>query len=571
MKRTFQWGKSFLFLISSFFMFLQPGLLRGEIQIHRPQGNEIFNCGQTIRIEWSSIGCGDRVRIDLRKEGQVFPLVQRTRNSEGTNRVSLLIPTSTPQGTYRIQIYTITGNSCSARSASFQVRCQTQTSSLTMVSPNGGESIRMETASAVRWTSTGISGNVNLILKKGGRAVKNATVPNTGSAYWMYTGVPAGSDYKFRVESTDGSVFDESNRNFTIQSTSVSPRPAKYIRVESPNGGETWQMAVVGESRATVRWSSSGIPGDVRVVLKKSGSIIRGERVPNTGSTSFSFTGVTPGNDYKIRVREPGTSIIDESDGSFTIQSATLSPQTGGIKPKITAFQINNGATETRNRIVTLNNTATGHPTHYRIEKRRTKTRYWTEWLPYSTAPSTDLPGSCGEETLQLQVKNMNGESEPVGDSIIYVLDTTHNMLAGCVGVCPCTTLRVSGWNNYRILEKIPPTAQLGVPVSCKNPDGNGNYSTIKIVVDSHMLYGQKIVVEFFAGRLLNPGWSLVSIKYRGTSGTYNIRRMPSAGGRDIRFVVSVFTEPNSPTSEFYIDGILVKGPCNKNVEEAFN
>jgi hypothetical protein len=51
---------------------------------------------------------------------------------------------------------------------------------------------------------------------------------------------------------------------------------------------------------------------------------------------------------------------------------------------------------------------------------------------------------------------------------------------------------------------------------------------------------------------------------------TYNIRRMPQVGSRDIRFEVSVWSSVGGASAEFFIDGIVVKGPCHKDVNEAF-
>jgi hypothetical protein len=210
-----------------------------------------------------------------------------------------------------------------------------------------------------------------------------------------------------------------------------------------------------------------------------------------------------------------------------------------------------------------------GNPTHCRW--RNEAAADWTPWAPYADAhPVGKIPDLCGEHTIHFQVKNDNGESNPVSDTIFYVKNAQQTIPAGCLSDCPCQ-MSGSGWNGYRIIERTWTWREPDDPITCSNPDGHGNYQTICITVPSAIVYGQKLVLEFFGSRELNEGWSFVALKYRGTEGTYNIRRMPQVGSRDIRFEVSVWSNVGGASVDFYIDGIVVKGPCHKDVNEAFN
>ena len=451
-----------------------------------------------------------------------------------------------------------------------------QSQTITVTSPNGGENWALGSTQNITWRSSGLRGEVNIQLFKGAQRVGviQSGVPVTaGSFSWVvgnYQGGTAapGTNYKIRIRKPQTEIMDASNRPFTI---SAAAAPSALITVTSPNGGETWFLRVLRGNTATVTWTTQNVSGDVTTVLKKGINPVRSQTFPNTGSCSFSYAGVAEGDDYRIRVESADRSVADESNGNFSIKKETLVPMepkpVHAMVPRITSFRINNGAEQTNSLTITLNNTATGSPTHYRIEKRRTRTLYWTEWFPYSTEPTTDLSGSCGEISLRLQVKNDAGESEPVGDSIIYSFDSERTMPAGCIIACPCRTRGGSGW-TYRCVQGV--SEKETVPFLCTNPDSDGNYQTVEIVVSAFPL-GNKKVFEFFSGRQLNEGWSFVRVKYRGTEGTYNIRRMPRVGDRDIRFEVSVYSSAGGPDVHFYVDGVVVKGPCHKNVDEAFN
>jgi len=332
-------------------------------------------------------------------------------------------------------------------------------------------------------------------------------------------------------------------------------------------------------NNATVTWKSQNVSGDVTVVLKKGGNPVRSQTVPNTGSCSFSYMGVAEGADYRIRVEGADHGAADESDGNFSIKKEVfmrVEPKPGqAVAPRIISFRINNGAEQTNSRTVTLNNVATGSPTHYRVEKRRTRTLYWTEWFPYSTEPTTEFSGNFGEISLRLQVKNDVGESEPVADSIQYV-NPELEYGPGALRVCPCPG-GPSGWKWSAIETSFPQNLSgLGATLTCDDNHA-GCYWAIVIRAEEaeHYLvkYGAKYEFEFFAGRQLNEGWEFVRLEYEGQEGEgkgYRITRMPQPGSRDITFRVRVWVDAGYGSCTFKIRKIVVKGPAGRPVQEAF-
>jgi hypothetical protein len=84
--------------------------------------------------------------------------------------------------------------------------------------------------------------------------------------------------------------------------------------------------------------------------------------------------------------------------------------------PKVTMFRIADGATSTRSRTVTLNNTCTKNPTHYKASENPALTG--VGWKVYSTAPTFRLSAGNGTKTVYFQVKNDGGKSPIVFDTI---------------------------------------------------------------------------------------------------------------------------------------------------------
>ncbi len=92
-----------------------------------------------------------------------------------------------------------------------------------VVSPNGWESWAAGSAQGVRWTSSGLVGNVTIDLYRSGALDINiATVDvSAGTFLWnIPAGLPPGTDYRVRVY--QGSVADDSNADFAITAPLIS-------------------------------------------------------------------------------------------------------------------------------------------------------------------------------------------------------------------------------------------------------------------------------------------------------------------------------------------------------------
>jgi hypothetical protein len=92
---------------------------------------------------------------------------------------------------------------------------------ITVTSPNGGESFPVNTAQTITWTSSNLTGNVKLEFSSDGGVnwtVLNANTLNDGSEGWTTPGTPT-SQGRIRVSALIGSTTDQSNGNFAVTYT----------------------------------------------------------------------------------------------------------------------------------------------------------------------------------------------------------------------------------------------------------------------------------------------------------------------------------------------------------------
>ncbi len=236
----------------------------------------------------------------------------------------------------------------------------TKPSSITLLTPNGGETISIGDTVNVTWKSTELPADstVRISLYKGVELVSTlATVTNSGSYSWQVGERPEGFDYSIRVTSTKSDMLkDNSDRPFMINK--LAP-PETKITVTSPNGNEN---VTVG-STVNITWSSLTFDKDahVRISLYKAGvqvSTIVADTY-NYGTYTWTVGDRETASDYKIRITSISKpTVYDESDLVFTI--------TKPLPPSITVQSPNGGeawsigdAVQIRWSTVSLPSTAT--------------------------------------------------------------------------------------------------------------------------------------------------------------------------------------------------------------------
>jgi Zn-dependent metalloprotease len=90
----------------------------------------------------------------------------------------------------------------------------------------------------------------------------------------------------------------------------------------------------------------------------------------------------------------------------------------------LTSFAINNGASSTDSRLVTLNHGVTGSPTHCKASESPAFTGI--SWRSYVSVPQLILSPGDGTKTVYFKARKADGEVTPVmSDSIVYTEATT--------------------------------------------------------------------------------------------------------------------------------------------------
>jgi len=194
-----------------------------SIVVESPNGSESWQRGTSHNIIWNSFGdVGSGVKIELFKGGVMNLKITSSTSNDGSYVWS--IPSNQAIGSdYRIKITSTTNSSYYDYSNNdFSIAGQ---ASITVTSPNGGESWQRGTSHNITWDSFGDVGpDVRIDLYKGG--VLNlkiiSSTPNNGSYGWS---IPLDqtidSDYLIKIASASNpALFDESDDYFSIDEVS---------------------------------------------------------------------------------------------------------------------------------------------------------------------------------------------------------------------------------------------------------------------------------------------------------------------------------------------------------------
>ena len=205
------------------------------------------------------------------------------------------------------------------------------TPSITVTAPAAGATWNVGSSQIVTWSSSNVTGSVNIKLSTDGGATFPITLglPNTANDDTETITAPnnPSTTCRVRVESASNtSVFGNNPGNFTIQ-TQITPS----ITVTAPAAGATWN---VGSSQ-TVTWMSSNVTGSVNIKLSTDGGatfpITLG--LPNTANdgTETITAPNNPSTTCRVRVESASnTSVFGNNPGNFTIASpgGTCDPAT---------------------------------------------------------------------------------------------------------------------------------------------------------------------------------------------------------------------------------------------------
>ncbi|MBI5220892.1 MAG: hypothetical protein HY978_03620 [Candidatus Liptonbacteria bacterium] len=378
-----------------------PTPTRPTLTVLSPNGGEAWTVGSSQTVTWSSrdLPASHKLSVIRLRSSANNREINLASDVPNTGSAQITVPANLEPGKYTLEIKSYLGSQLvfDASDQPFMVtaqisacplspelactpgqtvrwstdangcripRCEnldTGSPSLTVTSPNGGETFRPEQNITVSWNRTGSfpSSDPNrlyfvylknspkqLLGNSSGYGITYSvirfrsptldyptftlTIPEralSGGQHYLeidYTdsrGVPIASDtsdapFMIAADTTGGGGGGGSNSSLTVL---------------SPNRGEVWR---VGEP-AVVSWTFSGSQiGIISVELWKGDQMVQSVGVSgdkNPPSLNWNTSNLTPGSDYKIKILESNNpDNFDWSDASFTIAAAATGGGGGG-------------------------------------------------------------------------------------------------------------------------------------------------------------------------------------------------------------------------------------------------
>ena len=183
---------------------------------------------------------------------------------------------------------------------------------ITVTSPNGGDSWPAGSSQNITWTTTGTITDVKIEYSTDSGSNYTTIItstPNDGTYAWMVPNTPSATCLVKVSAASAPSISDTSNAPFSITAVPT-------VTVTSPNGGETWQAGTEHD----ITWTSGGV-GNLKIEYSVDGGSNYSMIAASTpDDTSYSWlVPNTPSLSCLVRVSEEDGGSPDVSDATFTI------------------------------------------------------------------------------------------------------------------------------------------------------------------------------------------------------------------------------------------------------------
>jgi len=214
----------------------------GALTLTAPNGGELLNVGQSFAITWTSSGTLGNVKLEYSTDnGSHWIAIIASTANDGS--YSWTVP-NTPSTNCLARVSETDGNPSDQSNAVFTIGTVVSPT-ITVLSPNGGESLTVGAAQAIIWSSTGVVGNIKIdySIDSGSHYSEVvASTANDGSFAWTVPNTPS-TTCLVRLSETDGSPWDVSNGVFTI--ALVTPPSVNGLAVDfGASGFWIWENYV---------------------------------------------------------------------------------------------------------------------------------------------------------------------------------------------------------------------------------------------------------------------------------------------------------------------------------------
>ncbi|WP_295101906.1 PA14 domain-containing protein [uncultured Candidatus Kuenenia sp.] len=325
--------------------------------------------------------------------------------------------------------YYMASESSSFSGASWQ--SYSQNPGFTLSSGNGNKTVYFKVKNIANTESSVVSDSINL------NESSTSCTETVSSGQWK-------GEYYNNKNLSGSPVMTRNDGSGNLNFDWGSGSPSSSCGVNSDDFSVRWTRTVSFDAN-TYRFTVTCDDG-FRLYVDGSSKL---EKWIDQGSTEYTVdVSLSSGNHtIKMEYYEAGGGAVAKL--SWEVVSSTIS---------VTSFKINNDASSTTSRTVTLNNTATGSPAYYMASESSSFNN--AIWQTYSASPSFTLSSGNGNKTVYFKVKNSaNTESSVVNDSITLSESTS------CTETVSSGQWKGEYYNNKNLS---------GSPVMTRD-DGSGN------------------------------------------------------------------------------------------------
>jgi hypothetical protein len=286
-----------------------------RLQLQSPTIGQKLLVNSTHAIQWIASGNIANVKLEYSTNaGNNWQLITASTNA-AIGSYNWTVPNSpTTQALIRI--------SDAAMPAIIDTSDSFIISSLTVVSPNGGEVFNAGSTQQISWTSNNVSFvKLEYSIDNGlsWTTIVNSFAAGTGSYTWSIPNAPTNEGLIRISDASYPNVRDLSDNVFSIRG----------IQITAPNGGEGLKIG----SNYNIFWTSN-ITTNVKIEITTDNGSTWSQIAASVAATAGSYIYAvpnTPTNQAKIRITSLiDPSLKDESDTTFTIGNINITSPLGG-------------------------------------------------------------------------------------------------------------------------------------------------------------------------------------------------------------------------------------------------
>jgi len=299
----------------------------GGLKLTSPNGTETWKVGTTYPITWSTQGTITPIKLEYSIDNGANYSGTILSSGPNNNTYSWTVPIAAMSNQAKIKISSVNTPTITDDSdASFTVK------GVRVITPNGAEMWTVSSQQNITWTTTGTISNILLkyyngtswtVVQESEGTANDGIVVNDGSFSWTIPNA-IGIDRKIRAsDSTDSSVTDDSDNNFTIKGV---------LNLTLPDGGESWNPGNV----ETISWTTTGTIANVKLSYSTdSGATYPDPDVivaslANTGSYSWTIPNVGSTH-VRVKVSDVNSMAIEDASlGDLTILGLGVISPNGG-------------------------------------------------------------------------------------------------------------------------------------------------------------------------------------------------------------------------------------------------